>query len=202
MIENRRGSPPKGKTVPLTKLDTTAALVVIDLQKGIVSLPTVHPVSEIIGRTAQLARAFRERGLPVVLVNVTGRAPGRTDAGAPKFSFPADWAELVPELQQQSTDHVVSKQRWGAFIGTSLDDYLRQRGVTQIFLTGVATSAGVESTARSAYDHGYNVVLVTDAMTDRSEEAHRHCVEKIFPRLGETDTTDDVLKLLQEVPAR
>jgi nicotinamidase-related amidase len=190
------------KIMPLTKLDTAAALVVIDLQKGIVGLPTVHPVGEIIGRTAQLARAFRERGLPVVLVNVTGRAPGRTDAGAPKFSFPPDWSELVPELQRQPDDHMVSKQRWGAFIGTGLDEYLRQGGVTQVFVTGVATSAGVESTARSAYDHGYNVVLITDAMTDRSEEAHRHCVDKIFPRLGETDTTDNVLKLLQEVPAR
>jgi len=188
--------------MPLTKFDTTAALVVIDLQKGIVSLPTVHPVGEIVGRAAQLASAFRERGLPVVLVNVTGRAPGRTDAGVPKFSLPADWSELVPELQQHAGDYTVSKQRWGAFIGTSLDDYLRQRGVTQIFLTGVATSAGVESMARSAYDHGYNVVLITDAMTDRSEEAHRHCVEKIFPRLGETDTTDNVLKLLPELPAR
>ena len=188
--------------MPLTKLDTTAALVVIDLQKGIVGLPTVHPASDIIGRTAQLARGFRERGLPVILVNVTGRAPGRTDAGAPKFPFAADWSELVPELQQHPEDHLVSKQRWGAFIGTSLDDYLRQRGVTQVFVTGVATSAGVESTARSAYDYGYHVGLVVDAMTDRSEEAHRHSVEKIFPRLGESDTTDKVLKLLQEVPVR
>jgi nicotinamidase-related amidase len=188
--------------MPLTKLDSAAALVVIDLQKGIVSLSTVHPASELIGRTAQLARTFRERGLPVVLVNVTGRAPGRTDAGAPKFSFPADWSELVPELEQHPEDRLVSKQRWGAFIGTSLDEYLRQRGVTQVFLTGIATSAGVESTARSAYDHGYNVVLVVDAMTDRSEEGHRHCVEKIFPRLGETDTTDNVLKWLREVPIR
>ena len=115
-------------------------------------MPTVHPVSEIIGRSAQLARAFRERGLPVVLVNVTGRAPGRTDAGAPKFSFPPDWTELVPELEQQPSDYIVTKQRVGAFIGTSLDETLRQRGVTQVVLTGVATSAGVESTARSAYD--------------------------------------------------
>src|ERR1700685_3061334 len=143
--------------MPLTKLDTTAALIVIDLQKGVVGLPTVHPAAEIVDRAAQLARAFRKRGLPVVLVNVTGRAPGRTDAGAPKFSFPADWSELVPELQQHPDDHLVSKQRWGAFIGTSLDDYLRQRGVTQIFVTGVATSAGVESTARSGYDLGYHV---------------------------------------------
>jgi nicotinamidase-related amidase len=73
----------KGNTMPLTKLDTNAALIVIDLQKGIVGIPTVHPAGEIIGRAARLARAFRERSLPVVLVNVTGRAPGRTDAGTP-----------------------------------------------------------------------------------------------------------------------
>jgi nicotinamidase-related amidase len=184
--------------MPLTKLDTTAALVVIDLQKGIVGLPTVHPAGEIMGRAAQLARAFRWRGLPVVLVNVSGRAPGRTDAGAPKLSFPPDWTELVPELEQQSSDYIVTKQRAGAFIGTSLDETLRQRSVTQVFLTGVATSLGVESTARSAYDLGYNVVLVVDAMTDRDADAHRHSVEKIFPRLGETAKTDDVLKQLKE----
>jgi nicotinamidase-related amidase len=182
--------------MPLTQLDTTAALIVIDLQKGIVGLPTVHPAAEIVGRTAQLALAFRERGLPVVLVNVSGRAPGRTDAGAAKFAFPPDWAELVPELEQQSSDILVTKQRVGAFIGTSLDEKLRQRSVTQIFLTGIATGSGVESTARSAYDFGYNVAFVTDAMTDRDADTHRHCVEKAFTKLGETATTDDVLKML------
>jgi nicotinamidase-related amidase len=182
--------------MPLTKLDTNPALVVIDLQKGIAGLPTVHPAGEIIGRAAQLARAFRGRGLPVVLVNVTGRAPGRTEAGSPKFSFPPDWTELVPELEQHTDDYTVTKQRVGAFIGTDLDEYLRRRGVTQVFLAGISTSAGVESTARSAYDLGYNVVLVTDAMTDRDADAHRHSVEKIFPRLGETDTTAKVLQLL------
>jgi len=184
--------------MPLTKLDINSALVVIDLQKGIVGLPTVHPAGEIISRTARLARAFRERGLPVVLVNVTGGAPGRTDAGSPKFQFPADWTELASELEQHPEDHTISKQRWGAFIGTSLDDYLRQHGVTQVVLTGVATSIGVESTARSAFDFGYNVVLVADAMTDLDADNHRHSVERIFPRLGETAKTDDLVKLLKE----
>ena len=184
--------------MPLTKLDTIPALVVIDLQKGVVGLPTVHPTGEVVGRAARLARAFRSRGLPVVLVNVTGAAPGRTDAGVPKFSFPPDWAELVPELEQQPGDHVVTKQRWGAFLGTSLDDTLRQSGVTQVVLTGVATSIGVESTARSAYDLGYNVTLVVDAMTDRDADMHNHSVGKVFPRLGETATADEVLTLLKE----
>lgn len=183
--------------MPLTTLDTNAALIVIDLQKGIVGLPTAHPTSEIVERSAQLARAFRQRGLPVVLVNVTAAAPGRTDAGPRKFAFAEDWTDLVPELEQRPEDILISKQRVGAFIGTSLDETLRQRGVTQIFLTGIATSAGVESTARSARDHGYNVVLVVDAMTDMDADAHRHTVEKVFPRFGETDTTQNVLKFLR-----
>lgn len=183
--------------MPLTSLDAVAALVVIDLQKGITALPTVHPASEIIARSALLARAFRERGLPVVLVNVTAAAPGRTDAGPRNLSFAEGWSDLIPELEQQPGDYLVSKQRVGAFIGTALDELLRQRGVTQIFLAGIATSGGVEATARSAADYGYNVVFVVDAMTDRDAEAHRLVVEKIFPRVGETETTDKVLKLLR-----
>jgi nicotinamidase-related amidase len=183
----------------LTSLDSTAALIVIDLQKGIVGVPTVYPTTEIVARSAKLARAFRQRGLPVVFVNVTGAAPGRTDVGPRNLSsLPADWAELVPELEQHPDDYVVTKQRIGAFIGTSLDETLRKRGVAQVFVTGIATSFGVESTARSAYDHGYNVVIVVDAVTDRDADAHRHCVEKIFPRISETDTTESVLRLLKE----
>jgi nicotinamidase-related amidase len=189
--------------MPLTKIDSVAALVVIDLQKGIVGMQTApYPADEIVARTAQLARAFRERGLPVVLVNVTAAAPGRTDAGPRKFAFADDWTEFAPELERQAGDYVVSKQRVGAFIGTSLQDILRQRRVTQVFLTGIATAFGVESTGRSAYDYGYNVVYVLDAMTDRDAETHRHSVERIFPRMGETAITDQVLKMLDETAAR
>ena len=95
------------------KLDSTAALIVIDLQKGIVATPTAHPAMEIVGRAASLARAFRARGMPVVLVNVTGAAPGRTDAGPRPFPSESDWSDLVPELEAQPSDHLVTKQRWG-----------------------------------------------------------------------------------------
>jgi nicotinamidase-related amidase len=183
--------------MPLTKLDLTAALIVIDLQKGIASLPTAHPMGDVIGRSAQLARAFREAKLPVVLVNVGGRAPGRVDS---KFNFtpPPDWMELVPELDQQPGDFTVTKLQIGAFYGTALEQILRRHGVTQVFLTGVATSAGVEATVRTAYDHGFHVVPVVDAMTDRDLATHQHSVEKIFPRIGETATTDEVLAAFQQ----
>ncbi|HEY1657391.1 MAG TPA: isochorismatase family protein [Candidatus Sulfotelmatobacter sp.] len=188
--------------MPLTKLDAVPALIVIDLQKGIIALPTVHPIGEIISRVAQLARAFRERNLPVVLVNVRGVAPGRTEIERPNLSRPDDWSDLVAELEKHSGDYLVTKETWGAFLGTTMDDYLRRRGVTQVFLVGVSTSVGVESTARSAYDLGYNVVMVVDAMTDRNMDAHRHSVEKIFPRLSETATTEDVLKFLKDAAAQ
>lgn len=182
--------------MPLSQLDATPALVVIDLQKGVAGLPTVHPASQIIERAARLAQAFRARGLPVVLVNVTGMAPGRTEAARPPMSLPPDWSELVPELAPQPSDHLLGKQRWGAFLGTDLDGYLRGRGVTQVVLAGIATSVGVESTARDAYDLGYNVVLVADAMTDRDLQSHQHSLERVFPRLGETCGSEELLTRL------
>jgi nicotinamidase-related amidase len=100
--------------MPLNRLDDTSALVVIDLQKGIVGLPCAHPTEEIVGRAAKLARAFRACGLPVIRVNVAGRAPGPTEV---QFNFtpPADWADLVAELDRQPSDYAVTKQQVGAF---------------------------------------------------------------------------------------
>ncbi len=183
--------------MPLTQIDSVAALVVIDMQKGVVAMPTIHPASEIIDRVARLARAFREHRLPVVLVNVTALAPGRTDVKS-NFKPPADWTELIPELDRQPSDHTVTKLQVGAFYGTSLEQFLRRIKVTQVVFTGISTSRGVESTARNAYDRGYNVVLVVDAMTDLDADAHRHSIEKIFPRIGETATTDELLTILNE----
>ncbi|MEU6819156.1 isochorismatase family protein [Streptomyces atriruber] len=179
-----------------TVLDPTTALVLVDLQKGITALPTAHPSQQIVERAAVLADAFRARGLPVVLVRVTGGAPGRTEAPARGGAVPADWAELVPELGRTDADIVVTKQQWGAFYGTDLDLQLRRRGVTQVVLAGIATSIGVESTARAAHEHGYHVTVAVDAVTDMDADAHRNSAEKIFPRLGETDTTEAITKLL------
>ena len=182
----------------LTTLDANPALVVIDLQKGLTALPGIPPPDDVIKRSASLAAAFRRHGLPVVLVNASGVAPGRTEISRPAFTPPPDWTDLVAELDQQPDDLLVTKQTWGAFHATPLDTLLRDRGVTQIVLTGVATSAGVESTARAAHEHGYHVVLATDAMTDRDPDLPRNSVQRIFPRLGETATTDDVLAMLDK----
>lgn len=183
--------------MPLTTIDPRAALIVIDLQKGIVGARTVHPAAGIVERSAALAAAFRHHGLPVVLVNVTGAAPGRTDRARPPGNPSSpDWAELVDALAPQPGDHLVTKQRRNAFHDTGLDAHLRGLGVTQVVLTGISTTSGVEGTARSAYDHGYHVVLATDAITDTDPDAHANSVERIFPKLGETTTTAEILSML------
>lgn len=179
----------------LRVLDPRAALVVIDLQKGIMSYPTAHPSGEVAQRAAAMADAFRAKGLPVVLVNVTGGAAGRAEQMF-KGEFPPDWADLTPELGRQESDHLVTKKTWGAFTGTDLEAYLRGQGVTQIVLCGIATSIGVESTARFAHELGFNVALAVDAMTDMSLEAHDSSVARIFPRLGERTSSDEVIAAL------
>lgn len=136
----------------------------------------------------------------MVLVNVTGGPTGRTEAArgrtAGGYTLPGDFAQLLPELNAQPTDILITKRRRDAFHDTGLDTHLRDLGVTQIVLAGIATSSGVESTARSGYDRGYNVLLVTDAMSDPDEASHRHSVDRVFPRLGETGTTQQILALL------
>ncbi|MEU9062721.1 isochorismatase family protein [Streptomyces sp. NPDC048430] len=179
-----------------TVLDPRTALVVVDLQKGIVALPTAHPAEGVVANSVTLAEAFRAKDLPVFLVRVTGGAPGRNEGRAPAGKPAADWADILPELGPRDGDTVVTKQQWGAFHGTALDLELRRRGITQVVITGIATSIGVESTARAAHEHGYHVTVATDAVTDMDADAHRNSVEKIFPRLGETDTTAAIVKLL------
>jgi nicotinamidase-related amidase len=189
------------RNIMLTTLDPATALIVIDLQKGVVSLPTVHPAQEVIQKAGALADAFRRAGLPVVLVNVTAGAPGRTEQPPPGGQRPAGWTDLVPELNRQPQDHIVSKQTWGAFTRTDLEQHLRNLSVTQVVIAGISTSIGVESTARQAYEFGFNVTLAIDAMTDLRAEAHANSVARIFPRLGETGTTAEIIALVERTRA-
>jgi nicotinamidase-related amidase len=182
--------------MPVSALDPTTALIVVDLQAGLAGLPTVHPFDEVVGNAATLAAAFRAQGLPVVLVNVAGGPSGRTEQGSGGHELPDGWADLLPALNQQPGDKTVTKYAWGAFHNTDLAAHLTELGVTQVVIGGVATSIGVESTARQAHEHGFHVTLVTDAMTDLNPAAHDNTVSNIFPMLGETGTTRDILSFL------
>lgn len=185
--------------MPLTALDPNTALIVIDLQRGIANGSFIHPIGEVISQSRALIDVFRKMKLPVVLVNVAGRAPGRTEQG-PRSSMPlsAGWTDLLPELDQQPGDMVITKQSWGAFATTDLEHQLKARGVTQVVVAGVATSGGVEATARQAYEQGFNVTLALDAMTDMRKDAHEYSIRNVFPRVGEIATVQDIISLLEK----
>ena len=180
----------------LDALDPRPALIVIDLQAGTLANSTVHPAADILARSVELLDAFRAKGLPVALATVIGTPPGRNNYGGGAREYPAEFSVLAPELGQQPGDILVPRSTWSAFAGTDLGIRLRELGVTQVVLAGVATSFGVESTARGAYDLGYNVVIATDAVTDLRIESHEGSVERTFPVLAQTATVAEIVSAL------
>lgn len=189
--------------MPVTTIDARTALLVVDLQAGIVRPAAARPsddtpsIARVLDRARALIDAFRRHDLPVVLINVAGGAPGRTEEPA-RFGgpLPDGFTDFVPELGQRPEDLTITKRTWGAFAGTDLDARLRAMGITQVVVSGVATGTGVESTARQAFEQGYNVTLAIDAMTDLRASAHRYSIENVFPRLGETGTAQDIIARL------
>lgn len=195
----------------ITALDERAALVLIDLQKGIVKAPAAHPMEGVLAQSARLVAAFRKKGWPVVAVNVNpaGAAWTRCRADEPgmprnsvaqtlaKVALPmASFTDIVPEIGTQPGDIFITKKGWNAFFGTALQEELQKRKITQIVLGGVSTSIGVEGTARAASELGYNIAFASDAMTDRKAEAHEHSISLIFPRIGEVGLTADILRTM------
>jgi nicotinamidase-related amidase len=189
----------------VTSLDPNTACIVIDLQKGIMAAAAARGVApaaaQALDRARLLTAAFRRHGLPVVLVNVAGVPQGRTEQTFDLAGLPPDWTELVPELDRQPGDHVVTKRTWGAFTNSGLEALLRRLGVSQVVIAGIATSAGVESTARQAHECGLNVTLAVDAMADLNPQAHDNSIRRIFPRLGETGSTREIIDLLDRTRA-
>lgn len=189
-------------TAPLQLNPARTALVLIDLQHGIVGMVPPGGADAVIGNAAQLARRFRALGSPVVLVKVAfpvGPAALKlltdTSLTLPP-QMPAGWDTHVEALGSDSGDIIVTKRQWGAFYGTDLDLQLRRRGIDTIVLGGIATNFGVESAARAANELGYNQVFAEDAMRALDDEGHRNTVARIFPRLGRVRSTAQVLEAL------
>jgi nicotinamidase-related amidase len=181
--------------MPVTVLDPRLALIVIDLQKGLVGALPAATWNSVVERSYALLTRFRSGKHPVVIVTADGAAPGRTERNR-HFDVPPGFADPLDAFAPQPGDIGIVKRSWGAFTHNDLEARLKAVGVTQLVIVGVATSIGVESTARQAYEAGFNVTLATDAMADLSPEAHDHSIAAIFPRLGETGLADDIIALL------
>ena len=197
----------------ITALDRKTALVQIDMQRGIVSGDKTHPTQPIIDNIARLQTAFRQAGLPVVIVHVEPIGSPASVVRSERNQFPKDktgqqqmldqmradrFFDIVEPLAPQPGDVSITKETWNAFFNTPLHDELYQRGISGIVLCGISTSVGVEGTARSANEFGYNVSFATDAMTDNALDAHNYSLKYIFPRIGELGTTDEIITKLTE----
>jgi nicotinamidase-related amidase len=187
----------------LSLASESTALVLIDLQAGILDYAKApYDAASVLERAARLVDAFRAARAPVVRVKVGWSADGgdilRTpvDAPTPHAGLPSDWLDDPQALPLGPGDLLVLKRQWGAFHGTDLDLQLRRRGVRTIVLGGIATSIGVESTARFAWELGYGLVFAEDACSGPDEALHRHSFGAIFPRLGRVRTTAQVLQAL------
>ncbi len=182
---------------------STTALVVIDLQKGIAGRPTQpYTAQDVVKNAGMLVEAFREHTMPVFLVHVVHapetmlKVQSDTSFDRPAF-LPPDWSEFVPEIAPVPSDVVIAKKQWGAFYGTELELQLRRRGMDTIVLCGIATEYGVESTARSAYEMGFQQVFAEDAMTSGAADAHYAAVNFILKRMGRVRKTREIITAIR-----
>src|SRR5258708_610210 len=159
------------KVMEKIKLDPeTSALILIDLQHGIVALETSpHSTSSVVEKAACLAATFKKHSPPVIYVRVDLanmlQVPADRSHGDPKNPPPAIASELVPASGVQPGDLVVTKRHWSAFSGTDLEESLKRAGVKTLGLGGVTTNYGVESTALAPAGLGFGIVFVEDATT-------------------------------------
>jgi nicotinamidase-related amidase len=173
----------------------TTALIMIDLQKGVVAAPTApRPAAEVLANAKTLAERFRAAGAAVIWVLVAFAADfadaPRQNVDEPMRApgpLPTGWSDLAEDLAAPG-DIIVNKRHWGAFYGTELELQLRRRGVRTIALGGVATKFGVESRARQAWERGFDIVAVEDACAARSADMHDFAIRQIFPRLARLAT--------------
>ena len=182
-----------------------SCLVVIDLQKGITRMQSQpYDTRTVISNAARLAEAFRNNKMPVFLVHVVA-SPGTAlqtiadETWSSRGEMPRDWADIMPELGPEPSDIVITKRQWGAFYGTDLDLRLRRLGIDTIVLAGIATTYGVESTARFAYEYGYQQIFAEDAMSDLSADAHKFSIEFVLKRIGRARKTSEILQSLESI---
>ncbi|MGJ7567473.1 isochorismatase family protein [Variovorax sp. GB1R11] len=188
---------------PLDLNPRQTALISIDLQRSNVGRELApHSAADVVQRSRRIADELRAAGGTVVWVRVDVTAllslPADASIGRPPGSPvpPPEFSELVPELQVQDADVRITKRQWGAFYGTDLDQQLRRRGIRTLVMSGIATNFGVESTARAAFDRGYELVFVEDAMTSLAAEPHEFANRHVFPRMGRVRSTDVLLAAL------
>ena len=167
---------------------SNTALLAMDIQNGIVgrlAAPDYLP------RLARAVDAARGAGIPVLHI-VVGFRTGHPEVSSRNMAFsalgasgaftPADPAAAIhPDIEPRPDETVITKKRVSAFAGSDLEMVLRAQGITDLVLTGIATSGVVLSTLRQAADLDYRLTVLADGCADTDEEVHRVLTEKVFP---------------------
>lgn len=163
---------------------------------------------QVLPNVQRLQAAFRVRAMELVHVHIESLTLDGRDRGiaykqlgisAPRGSKDA---EFLPEIAPQGDEIVISKTTASPFNSSVIDYVLRNVGIKQIVLTGVMGSGCVESTARDAADHGYDVILVTDACAARTAEMDRKTCEALGGTIVHLRTTAQIMAMLEAVPRK
>jgi len=184
----------KEKSLSDTQIHSHTALLVMDMQVGIVTRYT--QTGDFLTPTSTAITAARTASIPVIYVVVAFR-PGypevslrnkvfsATKQQQSSLSAPMINMEIHPAIAPQPTDIVVMKRRVSAFSGSDLEVVLRAQDITHLVLCGIATSGVVLSTLREAADKDYQLTVLADCCFDNDEEVKRVLLSKVFPRQAE-----------------
>ncbi|MCI2956865.1 isochorismatase family protein [Agromyces atrinae] len=177
-------------------LEAPAALIVVDLQSATLASPFASPADDVVDVAAALVDAFHAHESVVVFAASTGTPRGQNAYGSEPRVFLPDHRVLAPALDVRESDVIVERAALSAFAGTDLAETLHDDGVTTVVVVGVATSFGVESTVRSAYDLGFHVVVASDAVTDLRAESNTHALTAVFPAIARVASSGDIVEAL------
>jgi ureidoacrylate peracid hydrolase len=199
----------------------TTALVLIEYQNDFTTpggklhdaVKTVMDSTKMLENTVELVKEARNAGATIVYVPIQFAPDFREISAAPygilkgckdgqTFQKGTWGAEIVDVLRPQPGDIVVEGKRGlDGFASTNLDFILRSRKIETIALGGFLTNCCVESTMRTGYELGYNVVTIKDCVATVSEEAHRGALEHDFPMFSHPMNHDEFVSALTESTA-
>ena len=194
----------------------TTALVLIEYQNdftspGGVFHDAVAPVMEstdMLAKTVRLVAAARAAGLSILHSPITfepgyfeitqhpyGILKGVVDNNA---FVKGEWgAQIVDELKPQEGDIVIEGKRGlDAFASTNIDFILRSKGIKTIILGGFLTNCCVESTMRTGYEHGFNVVTLSDGTAATSQQEQDNAIAYDYGMFSQVMTVDEVIAAL------
>ena len=192
---------------------STTALLFFDTLNGALhpddsGAPATIAASGYIERLVKIERASRAAGISIFYTvpeqRQDGKEWGLTVIGdPPRVTYfrgvnykGSKFATIIPEIAPQPDDYMIAKHRWSAFFQTCLELSLRTAGLDTIMLAGGSTHVGIASTAYSARDHDFNVIILSDAVRSRppdGDQITNDLLRKVFPRMARVLTVDEAV---------